>query len=354
MSLIDNGGAIAIKGFNYQKACIIYVIVRNYQKDNFKIIPEAQDDFEVHFDDKSIFVQVKGTKKLSIANMSKGETTKKLKYNHFRGNIPKGTIFFKNSKIKKKLIKKNVYQRKLSIIEKNLVPGNDGDKRKIFLFDMTASTKDSLVESSVNGELVTTLYSLSDTQKDNIINRLELSENQILRLSNQHIYITPFENSITSSIPAIYGEMVAQDLIITKDRANTIFKELAFLIDQKSELIIRNIPDDLLKKEINFDVIEPLFLTAKELDYFEEVLKNLTLNTLLRKQIKRCKIFLIQTKRYLKSEVMKEVNIEELFQSPNDDHAIGLILSVIKNKDEAIGIAESYALAIECFCELGE
>ncbi|MBB6696659.1 hypothetical protein [Clostridium algidicarnis] len=48
---IDNGGAIAIKGFNYQKASIILVMIKNYSRDGFHVIPEAEDDFQVHVDD---------------------------------------------------------------------------------------------------------------------------------------------------------------------------------------------------------------------------------------------------------------------------------------------------------------
>ncbi|MDU5510876.1 dsDNA nuclease domain-containing protein [Enterococcus gilvus] len=71
MSNNDNGGAIAIKGFNYQKAAIILVMIKNYEKDNFKVIPESSEDFEVNLEDANFFIQVKGTKKLSIKNLVK-------------------------------------------------------------------------------------------------------------------------------------------------------------------------------------------------------------------------------------------------------------------------------------------
>lgn len=59
---INNGGAIAIKGFNYQKASIILIMINNYQREDFLIIPEAEDDFQVYVDGKTIFIQVKGEK----------------------------------------------------------------------------------------------------------------------------------------------------------------------------------------------------------------------------------------------------------------------------------------------------
>ena len=60
---INNGGAIAIKGFNYQKASIILIMINNYQREDFLIIPEAEDDFQVYVDGKTIFIQVKGEKR---------------------------------------------------------------------------------------------------------------------------------------------------------------------------------------------------------------------------------------------------------------------------------------------------
>lgn len=353
MSSIDNGGAIAIKGFNYQKACIIYVIVRNYRKNNFKIIPEAQDDFEVHFDNHSVYVQVKGTKKLSISNMTSNSMTTKLKYIGFKGNMPNVTVCVKVMG-KRNLNKKNNYKKKLSIIEKNLVPGKDNDKRKIFLFDLIPSVKDKLIESEDSIDLVPTIYSFSDTQKSEIAKKLKLEGSKLSRLENQYIYITPFENKMTSSIPAIYGEMVLQGLVVTREKANEIFRELTFLIDQKSELLIKDISKDIKKKEITFDVIEPLFLTSKELDSFDEILKNLGFNTMFKNKVKKSKLFLHQKRRYFKSEVIRELDADEILQSRNDSIAIESILSVINTKDSEIDLAESYALAIECFCELGE
>lgn len=43
----ENGGAIAIKGFNFQKAAISFIAIKNYDKPNFHILVEAKDDFEV-------------------------------------------------------------------------------------------------------------------------------------------------------------------------------------------------------------------------------------------------------------------------------------------------------------------
>lgn len=58
----DNGAATVIKGFNYQKAAIMLVMINNYQKQHFKVIPESKEDFEVYVDYEIYFIQVKGKK----------------------------------------------------------------------------------------------------------------------------------------------------------------------------------------------------------------------------------------------------------------------------------------------------
>ena len=43
----DSGGSIAIKGFNYQKPVIAYIVVHNYQHADFYIMPvKRQIDLE--------------------------------------------------------------------------------------------------------------------------------------------------------------------------------------------------------------------------------------------------------------------------------------------------------------------
>lgn len=127
MSTIDNGGAIAIKGFNYQKASIILIIIHHFQKKNFKVVPESKEDFVIHLNNEVYYIQVKGTKKLSIGKLK---------------SKPSG---------------------KDSIIEKNISPGEDSDKRKIFLWDLAATTQSKLTKQ--NGTLVPTILGYSLDQK---------------------------------------------------------------------------------------------------------------------------------------------------------------------------------------------
>ncbi|WP_338753099.1 dsDNA nuclease domain-containing protein [Leuconostoc mesenteroides] len=69
MSVSDNGGAIAIKGFNFQKASAILVMLHNLDDENLIFIPESKEDFEVRNDKLVYYVQVKSIKSLSLSKM---------------------------------------------------------------------------------------------------------------------------------------------------------------------------------------------------------------------------------------------------------------------------------------------
>lgn len=65
---VDNGGAIALKGFNYQNAVASLIAILNYDKDNFLLFIETKDDIEVDIEDRHVFIQVKG-QNLSLTNL---------------------------------------------------------------------------------------------------------------------------------------------------------------------------------------------------------------------------------------------------------------------------------------------
>lgn len=57
---IDTGGVVAIKGFNYQHAVSILILLLHHGKNNFSIIPEGLDDIQVFDNEVSYFLQIKG------------------------------------------------------------------------------------------------------------------------------------------------------------------------------------------------------------------------------------------------------------------------------------------------------
>lgn len=314
MSLIDNGGAIALKGFNYQKASIIFVMIRNFEKENFKVIPESREDFEIHLDEDTYFIQVKGTKKLSVSKLK---------------SRPKG---------------------KDSIIEKNLFPGSTNDKRKIFLWDIIDNTEKELV--SQNGTLIPTVFSFSDKQKEEIINTLNLDDDYKLRLNNQYIYITPFQNDLNLALTYLKGEMVDGDLLVNNDLAKLVLGELMSEIDQKSEIEVKSITD-IKRKEIDGIYLKKIFLKAQQIELFDEILKNLSFSTLMKKKVKKEKLRIPFLHQSSKLEMMKQANSDRLINL-SDDAAIMELRELLTNIAPEIHTTElSIAIAIDCLCDLG-
>lgn len=315
MAVIDNGGAIAIKGFNYQKAAIMLVIIHNFENDNFTVIPESREDFEIHLKGETYLIQVKGTKNLSISKLK---------------SKPDG---------------------KASIIEKNLSSGTDGDIRKIFLWDVTETTKKELI--SQEGSLVPVKYSLSKKQKEDIIKTLGLDEEQKSRMNNQFIYITPFSNDLSLALTILKGEMVNKNLVVTNDRAKVVLGELSLEIDQKSEIVVTT-ASDMKRKEIEGEYLKRVFLNVKQKELFEEVLNNLSINSIMKNKVKKAKLGIPLLYQNIKEQMKQKIDIC-LIMSETDEGAVkylgdlvGEIAPEIKNTELSI------ALAIDCFCELGE
>lgn len=314
----DNGGAIAIKGFNYQKAAIMLVMINNYHKQNFKVIPESKEDFEVHVDNDIYFIQVKGTQKLSVNSLSR--RTKKAT----------------------KIVE--------SIIEKNLEPGTDTNKRKIFVHSLADTTKKDMV--SEDGTLVTPIYKLSDEQKKTIIDSLNLNQNQKLRLQNQKFYITPFSNDLTLAIKHLKGEMVEKDLLVTKKRANLVLGELAQEIDSKSEIEVFS-DADISRKIIDSDFLKEVFVSVERKDKFDDILEELPYNQLRKMKIEFEKTKILFSYQSLKEQVKRTIDVEELMDM-SDEEVVDSIVEEIRKIDSTIKSKElMIAISIDCYCEIG-
>lgn len=70
MKTIDNGGASAIKGFNYQKSIAMLIAVLHFRDKDFKLAVEAEDDIVFSSPFRTVYIQAKsGT--MSLATVSK-------------------------------------------------------------------------------------------------------------------------------------------------------------------------------------------------------------------------------------------------------------------------------------------
>lgn len=313
----DNGGAIAIKGFNYQKAAIMLVMINNYQKKNFKVIPESKEDFEVHVDNEIYFIQVKGTKKLSVKSLVKREK--------------------KETTIAK------------SIIEKNLEPGTDKNQRKIFVHSLADTTKKDLI--SEDGTIVTPIYKLSDKQKKTVIDSLELNASQKLRLKNQKFYITPFSNDLTIAMKHLKGEMVEKDLLVTKKRTNLVLGELVQEIDAKSEIEVFS-DKDISRKIIDSNFLKEVFVSVQKKEMFDSILENLPYNHLRKMKIELEKTKILFSYQSLKEKVKNIIDIKQLMDM-RDEEIVRVIVKEIQRIDTTIENEElMIAISIDCYCEI--
>lgn len=320
MNIVDTGGSIAIKGFNYQKASMILVMIKNYRKNNFMVIPEARDDFEVRYEDESFFIQAKGTKNLSLSDLTR------------------------QSKNKKKEIKP-------SILEKNIIPGDKSNIRKIFLWSIINSTKKNLKKVSKD-RIVSPIYKFSDEQKEEIISKLNLNQEQVTRLNNQFIFITPFKNNNKIAITFLKGEMVNEGLMSSNQRAQVILGELVLQIDQKSEIEIID-ERDYDKKIINGNYLHKIFTTVEQMQNFDRILNNLPISSMKKMKIKNEKVKIPLLFQNIKSRIKEKISVDELLEI-SDLEALKILINLAEKENDKINNEQLWALAIECYCELGE
>ena len=309
---IDNGGAIAIKGFNYQKASIILVMIKNYSRDGFHVIPEAEDDFQVHVDDKNIFIQVKGEKSITL----------------------------------NKLVKKE-------IIKKNLVPGQDEDIRKIFFWDISSAFHKELTNVPT-GNVTSSLLKYSDDHKNKIVAALKLNDNQKKRLDNQFLYTTPFNNDLTEAITRLFGEMVKQELHVDNESGRALLAELSLMIDQKSEIIVH--ANDFTEKIIDGRYLKSLFVRVQQLDLFDKILEKSNYNTFRKNRIQHERTKILVAYQNTKKKTKEHCNCCNLdFENSSEDELIAELITIVKETDDTINNENLLvAISVECLCDLWE
>lgn len=319
MSVSDNGGAIAIKGFNFQKAAAILVILYNFNDENFVLVPEAGEDFEVRNDTLVYYVQVKSLKSLSLNKMiTQDKDTQK--------NTILGT----------------------SIIEKNLLPGNTSDRRKIIVSDLIEKTHSALMQTN-SGLSISPSYIWSSQQKDLISSKLSLNNEQILRLGNQEVFKTPFRDDMSSAIIYLTGVMAHVGLEVTEDSAIAALGTLGLMIDEKSEII-----GDIQSKEITGEFLRKIFDKAKKSKMFNDILDDLNLSSIQKIKIKKEKVKIKQMYISLSSDLENKFNNPQFLNNNNTQKMIDsinkqvLLLSASLNQNLAL------ALSVDCLCNLME
>lgn len=319
MSVSDNGGAIAIRGFNFQKAAAILVILYNFDDENFILVPESEEDFEVKNKNLVYYVQVKSLKSLSL-----------------------------NKMINQKKDKKKIFIPGSSIIEKNLVPGKVADHRKIIVSNLIEDTQSQLIETN-SGLTISPSYIWSTKQKRAISSALGLNAEQITRLGNQEVFKSPFPDNMSSAIIHLTGVMAYVGLEVTEESATAALGILGLTIDEKSEII-----SDVQSKEITGEFLRRLFDKATKSKLFDDMLDELNLSLIQKIKIKKEKVKIKQIYISLSRELEKKFNNSQFLDNDNAEEMIDLINKEVLLLDSSLNSNLSLALSVDCLCNLME
>ncbi len=235
---IDNGGANAKKGFNYQDAIATLIIITNFSKDDFCIYLECKDDIEVDLTSNKFFVQVKSTRQ-SLSNLIKQYKKKDGTYSN-------------------------------SILYKNL---NKTCADKINTYKIvTPAYSDGI--STINGEIFKEIYQYTDEQKKQIIEKLEeqgLNKKELEeKLQNSYIYVSPFDDNFEKAYTFLLGLMAQVGISVDNNRGEILLNELLIDIQKKSEKKIV-VEQDIEKKKIKKDDLAKLSKVENCYKYMEEI-----------------------------------------------------------------------------------
>ncbi|HFI0086429.1 TPA: dsDNA nuclease domain-containing protein [Streptococcus suis] len=303
----DNGGSIAQKGFNYQNCVVSLVAIRNYKKRNFTIYVEADEDFEVAYDDDyHAYIQVKGQKNLSLNKLLSSTNNKP------------------------------------SIIEKNLSSGEKNSKYKIVVYDFNEKELNEMQEQIEGEELFENSWLLSNSQKLKVNNP---------RSDNLSLVKTPFNNDIRFARTFLKGELVNQKISID-NKDDVILNELLQQVIQKSEKVLRTNEDKKLK-EITSDELNLILQKVTAKARFDKELDNLKFssvkNELIKKEEKKIILEYMSAKkkvlRFLKSD-MNRLENKKMIE----------LLPEVFNLPELHNLSENskYAVAISSYCDILE
>ncbi|PVE71150.1 dsDNA nuclease domain-containing protein [Priestia megaterium] len=325
----DNGGAEAIKGFNFQKANLILLAINNFEKEDFQIYIEAEDDIVVNYNSYRAFIQVK-KQVHSFTTITK--PSRKAFIN------PDG---------------KRDYKYTPSILEKNLEAGTKEDTFKIFVQDIMLTDKKEL-NIKKPGSICSELYELSEGAKGRIIEKL--SGELVNKIENFYFFISPIHEDLNEAEKYLIGCLNGIDVSVDNSRGRAIIAELSLTIDQKAQEVIY---DEVHKelKSMNTDYFSKVLVTCKSLNGFDNILNSLNYNVPFKKKIRKARLKIELNNTSLKEDMkqaLEEIDeVEDLdLERATDEDIINYLVEKFKstNSEKATLIS----VAIESLSELGD
>ncbi|MGT2829771.1 DUF4297 domain-containing protein [Streptococcus hillyeri] len=306
----DNGGAIAIKGMNYQNAVISLVAIRNFEKEGFELVLEADDDFEVLYNNYHAYIQVKGEKAVSLSKM----------INHKKDRMGK---------------------MKKSMLDKHFESGDSSSEYKFVVYDFTKSDLEKMTVEE--DELFQQSLKLS-AEQELIVNNSKVKRFSLIK--------TPFENDMGVAQNYLLGEM-AKTGIAVDNRVGQVLGELTTIIYRKSEYVIKQDSDRKYKKLVSKE-LRDILLKVSSLEMFSNIIDNLPYSPLKKSKIKLEKSKISTQQMYEKQSVTKFIQTE-LVSELDELSEVELIakclkLDVLKELDDNMSIA----IIISAYCDIIE
>lgn len=277
---IDSGGAVAIKGFNYQKAVIAYIAVLNYQKDGFQIIVENQDDAEIFAENNKTFIQIK-SEKLSLTKISKQD--KKTQRS-----------------ILGKLLDKTFPNAAYKIVTTNKF--SEADKKHL---------------EKVAGLLVPCdVFKYSGEQQQRFEEALHVESLPCTDLKDKigksFLVISPFEDKLDTAVPFLLGVMSDRNICIDGNKGRASLTELFTQIDIKSEIDPNKNQNLLARKELTRVDLDKIFVEVDKegfrSDLRKEILEECNFSKVVKFKVLREFFNLYTTYRSLRRRIAEQLD----------------------------------------------
>ncbi|WP_285011845.1 dsDNA nuclease domain-containing protein [Lactococcus formosensis] len=301
----DNGGARAIRGFNFQDAVISLVCIRNYNEPNFHVFIETDDDFEVLMhEDYHAYIQVKSGKSLSVTKLA---------------NAPEG---------------------KISVFEKNFSNGDENSVYKIVVHDFSKSDIKKMSEK-LDDELFGSSYSLSSDHAQIVNNQL---------IDKFSLVVSDFAPKLEVARTFLTGEMVKQGISVD-NKNNQILDEMFRIISQKSEFEVQE-ENDRFKKLITTEDLNYILRKTETFVKFKEILQSLPLSRYMKALIEKENIKIEVMHYELRLKIAKQIQENFQLEIVNENEIIMTTISsdILTGMSEA----EKYAVTISAYCNILE
>lgn len=266
MNTIDNGGANAIKGFNYQKSVIALIAILNYQKEgDFQIYVESEDDIVVTSKGKRTYIQAK-SKKMSLAQM----------LNRVKG--------------------------KDSILEKSLANGDDSCSFKVVTPDFIKKDKHlSNCEPAIltQGATVYTYTKDAVTEIETAIKNTSKA-----KIQNSRVALTVFKANHKEALNYIIGVMSSEGMSVDNSYGKASLQQLGAQIDERSEIEVKDEADYDLKK-FTRDNLATIFTYSLKLELFNKIIDKLGYNIARQAEMQRRRVVIGAIYRSLHGDAIK-------------------------------------------------